>query len=386
MKFRSVRDIAVGQRRRVIVRADFDVAVRNRRIMDATRIVSALPTVRLLLRKRMKIRLLAHLGRPAGARREDATLLPVARFLARALRRPVPLVSDPFLGAWDKDADIVLFENLRFWMGEESNDPAFAASLAAYGDVYVNEAFANSHRPHASMVSLPVRMPAYAGLCLVREVEALKRVCTSPARPLVAVLGGAKIETKIPLIRRFLRHADQVLVGGALANALFAARGDAVGRSIADIEKFSPGDFLKRRNLILPTDAVVADRLAAGANAAVRVVGAVQPDEYIADIGPATVEAFAPYLTDAATIVWNGPMGYVEAPRFARGTISVARAIRRGSAFSVVGGGDTVAALRRRRLLGGFSHVSTGGGAMLMFLAGEKLPGLQALQKHAAQI
>lgn len=368
---------------RVLVRADFDIGLHAGRITDIWRAEAVLPALRILLKKKTRVRLLAHLGRPGGRRQDALTLAPVARFLSRALGRRVPLIADPFRGAWNRDAAIVLFENLRFWPGEEKNDPAFARALAAEGDLYVNEAFANCHRPHASMVLLPARMPAFAGPNLLREVEALERILHHPQRPLVAIFGGAKIETKLPLIRRFLRHTDRVLVGGAIANAIFALQGRNIGRSAADTAGASSVAFLKNKKLFLPTDVLVADRLAGGARATVRSISDVGRDEYIGDIGPATLRHFTSLVADARTIVWNGPMGYAEAPQFARGTIAIARAIRESRAFSVVGGGDSVAMLRRYRISDGFSHISTGGGAMIVFLVGKKLPALEALHPRS---
>lgn len=381
MVFRSVGDMPMTPGLRVLVRADFDAAVHAGGVSDASRIESVLPAIRFLLEKKAKIRLLAHRGRPGGRRRQDLTLAPVAHFLSRALRRPVFLLKDPFSGAAEWDADILLFENLRFWPGEEQNDRAFAVSLAVHGELYINEAFAACHRPHASLVALPLRLPSYAGFHLIKEVEALERVVRRPERPLVAVFGGVKIETKLPLIRRFLRDADRVLVGGALANAILASRGRAMGKSVAGVSNTFHSALIKSEKLFLPSDVVVSDRLAADARYRVRAIGEVKREEYAVDIGPESIAMFASLLAGAGTVVWNGSMGFAEAPEFAQGTIALARVIQKTDAFSVVGGGDTVAALTRYRLGGIFSHVSTGGGAMLEFLAGKKLPALEALKK-----
>lgn len=385
MHLPSLDDVGIAPGTRVLLRADFDAGIRHGRIADAWRIERVLPAIRLLLQKKARLRLLAHMGRPGGRRQPAFTLAPVARFLSRALERPVPLVADPFGDGWDRDADIVLFENLRFWPGEEANDPSFAAALARHGGAYVNEAFAVCHRPHASVATLPTLLPACAGPHLTAEVGALEHLFADPARPLIAVFGGAKIETKLPLIRRFLAHADRVLVGGALANAVFALQGHAVGKSVTDAAGVRDLSFVRDPKLVLPSDIMTVPRLASDAGPAVRTIGDVRPDEYIADIGPGSAARFSRLLADAATIVWNGPMGYAEVPAFAGGTIAVAHAMQRSGAFTVVGGGDTLATLGGRGLLHGFSHVSAGGGAMLAFLAGEPLPGLQALQPHAAR-
>ncbi|MEK7541384.1 MAG: phosphoglycerate kinase [Patescibacteria group bacterium] len=365
----------------VLVRADFDVAMDGSAVADASRIEAALPTIRFLLARKVKVRLLAHRGRPGGMKHEELSLAPVAQLLSRVLGCPVPFVSDPLHGSLP-DADIVLFENLRFWPGEEHNDPAFAEALAAHGEAYVNEAFAACHRAHASLVPLARLLPAYAGLHLAEEVVALERVLERPPRPLVAGVGGVKMETKLPLIRRFLGDADRVIVGGAIANTLFALQGGSVGRSMVDTAGAADISFLRDAKLFLPFDVVAVDRLAPGAAAAVRARGEVKADEYIADIGPKSREVFSGLLRGAKTVVWNGPMGYAEAPEFAEGTIAVARAIQKTGAFTIVGGGDTVAALRRHDVLAGFSHVSTGGGAMLEFLSGKKLPGLEVFRKQ----
>lgn len=383
MTIRSVGDMRVVPGMRVLVRADFDVALDNGRIVDSARIAAALPTIRFLLERKVSLRLIAHLGRPGGIRQEKWSLAPVAEVLSRALGRAVRLIADPFrrdasLPDGD-DAGIVLFENLRFWPGEEENDPTFARALASHGDAYVNEAFAACHRSHASIVSLPRLLPPYAGFNLLKEIYALERVAAYPARPLVAIFGGVKIETKLPLIRRFLAHADRVIVGGALANTIFALRGNSIGKSVAEGAGTEPPVFLHDPKLVLPRDFVVAPRLAAGAVSSVRAMGEVKPDEYIADIGPESRAAFADILAGAATVVWNGPMGYAEAPEFAQGTIALAKAIQTINGFTVVGGGDTIAALKRYGLQNGFRHVSTGGGAMLEFLSGKKLPGFAPL-------
>lgn len=384
MVIRSVGDMRILPGMRVLLRADFDVVPDGDRIADSARIEAVLPTIRFLLERGASLRLLAHRGRPGGIKREEWSLIPVAAILSRALGRPVRLISDPFRTDASPpegdDAAIILFENLRFWSGEEQNDSVFARALAAHGEAYVNEAFAACHRSHASIVSLPRLLPSYAGFNLLKEIRALERVATYPERPLVAVFGGAKMETKLPLIRRFLMHADCVIVGGALANTIFALRGEGIGRSVADTGCTEPTAFLHDPKLFLPRDFVIADRLAAGAASAVRAIGEVKDDEYIADIGPESRTAFAGLLAGARTVIWNGPMGYAEAPELAEGTIALARSIQTIKGFTIVGGGDTIAALARYGLQSGFSHVSTGGGAMLEFLSGKDLPGLIALR------
>lgn len=377
MNLRRLSDSALIPGIPVLVRGDFDVAFDGTVVADASRIEAVLPVIRFLLEYKAKVRLIAHLGRPGGVRREGFGLAPVARFLSQALGRDVPLVDDPFAGGLP-DADVVLFENLRFWPGEEQNDPAFAQALAHHGDIYVNEAFA-AYRGHASVVLLPRLLPAYAGLHLIKEVEALDHVLERPERPFVVVLGGAKIETKLPLIRRFLRDADAVIVGGALANTIFGLRGNPIGKSRADTIHIKDLSFLASPKLVLPSDVLVAPHLAAGASPVPRRVDQIRSDEYIADIGPETVRACIALLKDAKTVVWNGPMGYAEVPEFSGGSRALADAMLASNGFTVVGGGDTLAFLARYDVPKTFSHISTGGGAMLAFLAGETLPGLAAL-------
>lgn len=380
-----LEDTPITKGTRVIVRADLDVGVKNGKIADDFRLRAALPTLRYLLRRGAHIRMIGYLGRPQGKRDETLTLGPVARRLHALLGRKVVLVRDPFgqeaMRQYGQSPDILLFENIRFWHEEISNDSSFARRIARWGDCYVNDAFANSHRREASLVAVPKLLPSYAGLRLAAEMAALARVMEHPARPMVAVLGGAKIETKLPLLRRFLRDADRVLVGGALANTLFAAQGKNIGKSLAEEVSGNARLILQNKKLVLPSDVLTAPALRTGSPRRVRTVDDVRADEYIADIGPASRTLFAGIISDAKTIVWNGPMGYAEVSAFAGGTAAVADALRVSRGFTVVGGGDTLAVLARHHGTDGFSHVSTGGGAMLAVLAGKKLPGLEALKK-----
>jgi len=383
MELRIVREGDIEKGARVIVRADFDVPMRGRRVQDDTRIRAHEPTLRFLLKLGARIRIIAHRGRPDGTRDPALTIASVPRLLSRILKRRVSFVNDPFSPAayekFNSGEELLLFENLRFWPGEEKNSATFARSLARWGDAYVNEAFAACHRAHASLIGLPRLLPSFAGLHLAEEIAALERVMKNPARPFVAVLGGAKMETKMPLIRRLLRDADRILVGGALANAFFAAAGKNIGRSFPKKGVRIALSLLKSKKLVLPSDVVAADGLEAGAARRVRSADGVGVEEYIADIGPASRKSFAGIIREAGTIVWNGPMGYVEVRAFAQGTQAIADAMVKSKGFSVVGGGDTVAALARSRRVKGFGHLSTGGGAMLEFLSGKKLPGIEPL-------
>ena len=381
----TLKDAPIKNGTRVLVCANLDVAVQDGAIADDFKIREVLSTLKFILQKGGKARIVSFLGRPGGKVVPHLSMKPIAERTARLLKQRVVFLSDPFdpgaLSEYRDAEDILFFENIRFWPGEEQNSFRFARDLSRWGDIYINEAFAHSHRAHASVSALAQMLPAYAGLQLEKEIRALGALLEKPARPFVAVLGGAKLETKLPLIRRFLRDADKVLVGGALANTIFALMGNGVGKSAVDADGSRSCAFLKSKKLHLSPDAVTASALAAGVRGEVRAIGAVKPDEYIVDIGPAGRKRFVSLLRGAKTVVWNGPLGYAEASEFAKGTIVVAKAIRGLDAFTVVGGGDTVAALGRYKLLKGFSHVSTGGGAMLEYLSGKKLPGLEALKK-----
>lgn len=369
----------------VIVRADLDVGVKNGKIVDDFRLRAGIPTLRYLLRRGARIRIVGYLGRPQGKRDKKLTLEPIARRLRVLLGQKVVLLRDPFsqeaMQRYRQSPSILLFENIRFWQEEISNSSSFARRIARWGDCYVNDAFANSHRREASLVAVPKLLPSYAGLRLSQEIAALERVMEHPRRPFVAILGGAKIETKLPLIRRFLADADHVLAGGALANTLLAAAGKNVGKSLVDTAVKGATRLLQNKKPVLPADVIAADALASGTAHRVRLADSVGADEYIVDIGPASREMFSRIISEAKMIVWNGPMGYAEAPAYARGTKAIADAMRKSKGFTVVGGGDTVAFLSRHALASGFSHISTGGGAMLAYLSGKKLPGIEALKQ-----
>lgn len=386
MKLLTIRDANIKKGMRVILRADFDVAVKNGKIQDDFRILEVLPTLRFILRKGGILRIAAHLGRPRGKISKSLSLRPVADYLANKLKKRVIFIAEPLnpdvLAKYKFSPEIIFLENLRFFPGEEKNESSFARTLARWGDLYVNEAFANSHREHSSMVAIAKFMPAFAGLHLEKEIGSLVKILRKPRRPLVAVLGGAKLETKFPLLKKFLKIGDSVLVGGMLANTLLAARGHPVGKSFVDAEfiRMSDDTVLNNKKLHLPVDI-----LAAGIHDERRgrkvEINALGSKDIIFDIGPETSKLFQKILFRAKTIVWNGPLGLAEVRAFSRGTIAIARGIKRSRAFKVVGGGDTTAILNKYGLLTGFSHISTGGGAMLEFLAGKKLPGIEVLKK-----
>lgn len=400
--FRNIRVLSSSSCRgkRVLIRADFDVEVKDNKIVDDLRITRVLPTIRECLKHGARVRLVAHRDRPAGRRNRALSLEPVAHYLEHALKQPVSLVSDPFASTaqtrYAAEA-CLLFENIRFWPGEETNDDGFAARLAQWGDIYVNEAFANSHRKHASMVALARKLPAYMGRSLHNEIQYLELVRDRPKRPFVAILGGAKLETKMPLLQRFLKTADAVIIGGVLANTIYALEGEEIGKSKSDVvpaglalpdlhdrqtrSGLDAASLLGSKKLHVPAEVVVVKSLRGSARRLVKDIETVGPDDYIVDIGDRSVRHFSSLLDGAATVVWNGPFGYTEVPEFAKGTKILARAIARTRALSIVGGGDVIAAVGAKTLLRTFTHVSAGGGAMLAFLAGEKLPGVEALRR-----
>lgn len=347
------------ENKRVLVRCDFDVPLDEAGINDDFRILKTLPTIQFLLEKNSNLILLAHLGRPKG-QDPKLSLEPIAKRLTALLGKEVVLEKDY---AQAKNAPgIVLLENLRFHEGEMSNDPTFSRELASLGEVYVNEAFAESHRQSASISGIPKLLPSYAGFNLLKEVKVLSEALYSPTHPYVVIIGGAKIETKLPLIKNLVKIADSVLVGGKL------------------IEEKVP----EYETVILPEDVVVAkvvDEEIVGEPLIERRTWAKSVADFkIFDIGQEAIKEYTDIIHQAKMVIWNGPMGIFEDPRFELGTEMVGRAISESKAFSIVGGGDTVLALKSFGLLDKFSHVSTGGGAMLHFLAGEKLPGIEALK------
>ena len=361
--------------KRVLLRVDFNVPIQRGRVRDDFRIRQTLPTIRELLRKRNSIVVLAHHSN------QRQTLAPVALHLAKLLKKPVSFLRNPFRKSQFAHHDrlqVVLLENLRFWPGEESSSLRFARRLSRLGDVFVNDAFGVAHRRAASVSVLPHLLPSRLGFLFERELKAFDRVLLRPKRPLVAIFGGAKIDTKISILRQFSRLADSILVGGAIANVLFGVRKRGVSRRTAFGRAVNA--VSRARNIVLPVDAVVA---APGARRtpAIRPIGALEKGEVMYDIGPKSQRLFRDALSQARTVVWNGPVGVVEVKAFSRGTLALAKVLVRSRADVHLGGGDTIAFLDRSGLTHKFRHISTGGGAMLAYLAGEKLPALEALRR-----
>lgn len=385
-KFHSIQSAEIKKGTRILLRADLDIGIKNGKVQDDMRLQAGIPTIRYLLDRGACIRMIGYRGRPDGTYESRLSLRPLAHFFEKALAHTVVLIENPLdekmRREYDNSSDILLFENIRFWSEEIKNNASFARRLAEWGDIYVNDAFANAHRREASLVALPKLLPAYAGLRLLYEVSVLEKLLMNPKRPFVAILGGAKLETKLPLLRQMLKKADHVLVAGALANSLFAAKGFEVGKSKVDVGQNAwIGSLLSSKKLLLPADVVAIKNFESPHSARVTTPDHIAPDEWSVDIGPAAIGNFRAFIGRARTIVWNGPLGYVEIPLFARGTRACAHYLVSTDAIKIVGGGDTIAALRKYKLLERFTHVSTGGGAMLEFLAGKKLPALEALKR-----
>ena len=387
---KTVRDIDV-KGKRVFVRVDFNVPIKEGKVGDDTRIRAALPTIQYLLENGAAVILASHLGRPKGGPDPKYSLKPVADYLAGLLGKPVAFAADcvgaPAEAAAQalKPGDVLVLENTRFHPEEEKNDPAFAKGLAELADVAVNDAFGVSHRAHASVEGITKFLPMVAGFLMEKELDFLGRAVTDPARPYAAIIGGAKVSDKIGVIANLLTKVDVLLIGGGMANTFFAAQGYSVGKSLVEPDKIPLAKDLiaqaKERGvtLLLPTDVVAADKFAADAAWRVTTVDSIGAEEMVLDIGPSTGAAFGAALSGAKTIVWNGPMGVFEMDAFAKGTEAVARAVATSNAVSIVGGGDSVAALEKVGLAGSITHISTGGGASLEFLEGKVLPGVAAL-------
>ncbi len=377
--------------KRVLVRVDFNVPLGNDGRVDEKedwRLEAALPTIRYLLEQRAKIILLAHLGRPGGKIVESLRLNPVAQRLEELLGQPVVKLDDCLGQEVEKRlkniqaGEIFLLENLRFQAGEKNNQSDFAQQLAKLGEVYVNDAFGTIHRAHASIVGLPQYLPHRAGLLLEKEIKALSKILDEPVHPLLVIIGGVKISTKIKVIKSFLEKTDSLILGGALANTVISAKGFAIGKSVVEEEMVDEVKKLELTNIKLhiPVDVIASIDAQGQAPSRIVPVGKTEEKEMILDIGPDTIQLFNQIISQAKMIVWNGPMGVFEVAKFASGSRAVAQAVAQSSAFSVVGGGDTITLLEQLNLTNRIGHISTGGGAMLKFLAGEKLPGIEALE------
>lgn len=395
-RYRTLDDIDV-KGKRVLVRADLNVPMKDGRVTDATRIERQAPTIKELASKGARVIVLSHFDRPKGKVVPSMSLRPVAEPLSKQIGRPVAFAEDcvgeKALAAVArlKDGDVALLENTRFHAGEEKNDPAFAREMAKLGDIFVNDAFSAAHRAHATTEGLARLLPCAAGRSMQAELEHLEKALGKPERPVMAVVGGAKISTKIALLENLMGRVNSLVIGGAMANTFLAAKGMQIGKSLSEQEQLETARHILKTaekvgaRIVLPVDVVVAKEFKA--NAAHRTVAAdrVATDEMILDVGPASVEAFAHELQNTRTIVWNGPLGAFETPPFQAGTVAAAKLVaartREGKLTSVAGGGDTVAALAMAKVENDFTYVSTAGGAFLEWLEGKTLPGVAALEQ-----
>jgi phosphoglycerate kinase len=392
--FRTLDDVDVNGKR-VLLRVDLNVPMEGGRVSDATRLERVAPTITEIADKGGKVILLAHFGRPKGREPKDS-LKPVAAALADVIGRPVSFADD-CIGdvaakaiAAMRDGDILCLENTRFHGGEEKNDPAFVAELAKLGDIWVNDAFSAAHRAHASTEGLGHKLPAYAGRTMQAELEALGKALEAPTKPVIAIIGGAKVSTKIDLLENLVSKVDALVIGGGMANTFLHAEGVGVGKSLAEKDLAATAlriiEKAKAANcaIILPVDAVVAFHFAANAPSHAYGLDAIPADGMILDVGPQSIERIIAAIDDAATLVWNGPLGAFEMTPFDHGTVVAARhAAARTKArklISVAGGGDTVAALNQAGVAPDFSYVSTAGGAFLEWMEGKPLPGVEVLK------
>jgi phosphoglycerate kinase len=384
---KSVKDIDV-KGKKVLVRVDFNVPIKDGKITDDTRIRAALPTINYLIDQGAALILCSHLGRPKDEPDPAYSMKPVAEYLGGLLGKKVAFAEDCIgpkaeaAAAALKPGDVLVLENTRFHKGESKNDPEMARQLASLADVFVNDAFGSAHRAHASTEGVTKFLPSVAGFLLEKEIKYLDQAVEDPKRPFVAILGGAKVSDKIGVIKNLLTKADTVLIGGGMANTFFKAQGYPVGDSLVEDEALDTARELVKEGgskLRLPVDMVIADKFDNDAQTKVIPVGPVPDGWRILDVGPETVENFSKVISGAGTVVWNGPMGVFEMSNFAKATFAIAKAVADSHAISIIGGGDSAAAIAQSGLADKISHISTGGGASLEMLEGIQLPGLAAL-------
>lgn len=397
MALRSIRIAPNLTGKKVLLRVDFNVPLKNGKIIEDYKIVQCLATIRYLLRYKSKLTIATHLGNPQGKKVKGLSTAPVAKRLAELLGEKVTFMPEAIgekvrkaINGEKGDKEIIFLENLRYYPGEEKNSRTFAKKLAKPFDLCVNNAFAVCHREHASVAAIKKYLPVYAGLLLEEEMINLIKAM-QPKKPLVIVIGGSKIQTKLPLIKNFLKRADHILIGGAIANDFIKGLGYQVGKSLVGKDTAELRQAIKiyrragNKKIILPADFVVSDRLDERGKAEIKSINNIDHKDYILDIGPKSISFYAKYIKAANTLIWNGPMGMFELNDFRHGTMAIARLIAArstGQAFGVVGGGETVEALRKTQMIQHVDWVSTGGGAMLDFLAGQKLPGLKGIIKR----
>jgi phosphoglycerate kinase len=396
MAFRTLDHAGDLTGKRALVRVDFNVPMDQGRITDETRLRAALPTIRYLSTRGARVVLLAHFDRPKGRRVPEMSLKPVVKPLSDLLEQPVAWADDCVGAEASAVVDglepggVALLENLRYHAGEEANDPAFADSLARLGDLYVNDAFSAAHRAHASTEAIAHRLPAYAGLSMQLELEALETALGNPKRPVLGIVGGSKVSTKLDLLKNLVTRLDKLAIGGGMANTFLYAQGHDVGASYCEKDLAETAREIIRLagqnscKLFLPLDIVVAEKKSPGAPARVRGLGEVDEDERILDAGPETVTRLKRAMDNSATLIWNGPLGVFEMPPFDRATVEAAQhaaeLARAGKIVAVAGGGDTVAALHHANVAADFTFISTAGGAFLEWMEGKALPGVEALK------
>jgi phosphoglycerate kinase len=388
MNKKTVRDIDI-KGKRVLMRVDFNVPMQAGKVTDDKRIRACLPTIQYILDQGASLILMSHLGRPKGGPDPEFSLRAAADVLAGLLGKPVQMAPDCVgtqvqqMAKALKPGEVLMLENTRFHAGEEQNDPGLAKQLAALGDVYVNDAFGSAHRAHASTEGVAHFLPAVSGFLMEQELEYLGRATANPEHPYIAILGGAKISDKIAVVENLLTKCDRLIIGGGMANTFLAAKGYNMQDSLVEADSVNTAKTLLSKagnRLLLPVDAIIADKFEAGAQSKVVDVDKVPPGWRIMDIGPKSIEAFKAALVGAKLIVWNGPMGVFEMPKFAEGTFAIARLLAGSGATTVIGGGDSASAVKNAGVAKQMTHVSTGGGASLEFLEGRELPGVAALQ------
>lgn len=391
MNKKTVKDVDV-KGKRVFCRVDFNVPMKDGQVTDDTRIRAALPTIQYLVEQGAKVLLASHLGRPKGQAVEELRLTPVAKRLSELLGKDVKKTDEAYGESVKSEidsmneGDVLLLENVRFYPGEEKNDPELAKSFAELADVYVNDAFGAAHRAHASTEGIAKHLPAVSGFLMEKELDVLGKALSNPERPFTAIIGGAKVKDKIGVIDNLLEKVDNLIIGGGLAYTFVKAQGHEIGKSLLEEDKIELAkSFMEKAkakgvNFYMPVDAIVADDFSADANSKVVAIEEIPADWEALDIGPKTAETYRDVIQKSKLVIWNGPMGVFEIDKFAEGTKAVAQALADASdTYSVIGGGDSAAAVEKFNLADKMSHISTGGGASLEFMEGKQLPGVIAL-------
>ncbi len=393
MVLNTIREANLANKR-VLIRVDFNVPVKDGKVTDATRIIAALPTINYILEQPgTSLVVMSHFGRPKGKKNPDFSMAPVGKKFEELLGKPVKVASDVIGPEVEKEVkalkagEVLLLENCRFYPDEEANNPEFAKALAAFGDLYVNDAFGTAHRAHASTEGVAHYLPSYAGFLIEKEVKFMAPLLENPEKPFVAIIGGSKVSSKISVLESLVKTCDTIVIGGGMAYTFLKVQGYKIGKSLVEddfletAKSFLSAAEKKGVKVVLPCDHVCASAFAEDAEP-VLIDGVDIPDDLMGmDIGPKTTAIIVDALKDAKSVVWNGPMGVFEFASFAKGTEAVAKALAASSATTVVGGGDSVAAVNKFGLADKISHVSTGGGASLEFLEGKELPGIKALEK-----